>query len=107
MESEGHLKNGIRVVRNWTPPGLLGEGTDATISVKCPLQIDCPLAFFSLFLLEQMVQFGKVSTQSALTLTQPEPVKKGFCLLKKLRYSYQMQGKCMLGRKILPCTEET
>ena len=37
MESEGHLKNGIRVVRNWTPPGLLGEGTDATISVKCPL----------------------------------------------------------------------
>lgn len=45
MESEGHLKNGIREVRNWTPPGLLGEGTDAPSLSNAPCRVIAPGLF--------------------------------------------------------------
>ena len=45
MESESHLKNGIRVVQNWTPPGLLGERTDAPSLSNAPCRMIAPWPF--------------------------------------------------------------
>lgn len=59
MESEGHPKSGIREVRNWTPPGLLGEGTDAPSLSNAPCRVIAPWPFSAFFCWNKWSSLGK------------------------------------------------